>query len=83
MLMGVQTMERYREMFEAQGLICVYEKEEFPELVRIAMSLGKAYGIPPAEVGGYIAASFGGDSFVDDFFSQTQMSYCQMIFEKA
>lgn len=82
MLMGVQTMEVYRQIFEEQGFTCVYESEEFPELIRIAISLSKTYNISPTEVGQYIVASFGRDEYVNDFFSQTRMSYCQMIFEK-
>lgn len=82
MLMGVQTMELYREIFEAQGFRCVYENEEFAELIKIAISLSKTFGISPTEVGKYIVSAFGRDEFVNDFFSQTRMSYCQMIFEK-
>lgn len=82
MLMGVQTMEVYRRIFEEQGFSCIYESEEFPELIRIAISFGKIYNISPAKVGQHIVAAFGRDEYVNDFFSQTQMSYCQMIFEK-
>lgn len=82
MLMGVQTMEVYKLIFEKQGFACVYESEEFPELIRIAISLSKTYNISPTEVGQYIVAAFGRDEYVNDFFSRTQMSYCQMIFEK-
>jgi len=82
MLMGVQTMEVYKQIFEKQGFACVYESEEFPELIRIAISLSKTYNVSPTEVGQYIVAAFGRDEFVNDFFSRTQMSYCQMIFEK-
>jgi len=82
MLMGVQTMEVYRQIFAEQGFACVYECEEFPELIRIAISLSKTYNISPTEVGQYIVAAFGRDEYVNDFFSQTRMSYCQMIFEK-
>lgn len=52
---GVQSMERYRSLFEAAGFSCVYEKEEYGEYVGIAMSLGRAYGVPPA--GGWAATS--------------------------
>ena len=82
MLMGVQTAQVYKHVFEQQGFSCIYEREEFPELIRIAISLSKTYNISPTEVGQYIVASFGRSEFVSDFFSQTQMSYCQMIFEK-
>lgn len=82
MLMGVQTMSLYKNIFEKAGFRCVYESEEFAELIRIAISLSKTYGISPTEVGKYIVSAFGRDEFVSDFFSQTQMSYCQMIFEK-
>ena len=82
MLMGVQTMALYKDIFEKAGFRCVYESEEFAELIRIAISLSKTYGISPTEVGKYIVSAFGRDEFVNDFFSQTQMSYCQMIFEK-
>ena len=82
MLMGVQTMALYKGIFEEAGFRCVYESEEFAELIRIAVSLSKTYGISPTEVGKYIVSAFGRDEFVSDFFSQTQMSYCQMIFEK-
>lgn len=82
MLMGVQTMDCYRSLFEDAGLRCVYEKEEFYELARIASSLSKTYQIPLSQVGEYLVSAFGRDEFVNDFFSQAQMSYCQMIFEK-
>lgn len=82
MLAGVQTRERYREIFEAAGFDCLYDREEFPEFIRIAISLSRAFGVSPAELGRYIVASFGGDEYVTDFFSHTQMSYCQMIFAK-
>lgn len=82
MLEGVQTMDTYRELFEAQGLPCVYAREEFPEFLRIALSLSRTYHVSPAKIGKYLAVSFGQDAFVTDFFSQARMSYCQMIFEK-
>lgn len=82
MLMGVQTMAQYKEIFEALGLKCIYGKEEFAELIRIAISLSRRYNVPPSELGKYIISAFGRDEFVNDFFSQTQMSYCQMIYEK-
>lgn len=81
-LMGVQTMDVYRMLFKAHGFSCVYQREEFSELIRIATSLSKIYGIPPKDVSQFIVSKFGGDAFVNDFFSQAQMSYCQMIFEK-
>lgn len=82
MLMGVQTREVYKKIFEEQGFSCIYENEEYPELIRIAISFGKIYNISPAKVGQHIVAAFGRDEYVNDFFSQTQMSYCQMIFKK-
>lgn len=81
-LMGVQTMDVYRQVFREYGFACVYEREEFSELVRINMSLSKGYGIPPKDVGQFIVSRFGRDEFVNDFFSQAKVSYCQMIFEK-
>lgn len=79
---GVQSMERYRSLFEAAGFSCVYEKEEYGEYVGIAMSLGRAYGVPPAEAGRYVVSAFGRDGYVADFFAHTKLTYCQMIFEK-
>lgn len=81
-LMGVQTMDTWQEIFENAGLRCVYRQDEFPEFIRLALSLSRTYGVSPTEVGKYIVSSFGKSEFVSDFFSQTSMSYCQMIFEK-
>lgn len=79
---GVQSMELYRGLFGAAGLDCVYEKEEYGEYVGIAMSLGRAFGVPPTEAGRYVVAAFGRDGYVADFFAHTKLTYCQMIFEK-
>lgn len=81
-LEGVQDMDTYLELFSQTGFDCVYKAEEFPELVRIALSLSRTYGIAPDRVGSYLVSAFGRDEFVNDFFSQTQMSYCQLVFEK-
>ena len=56
--------------------------EEYGEYVGIAMSLGRAYGVPPAEAGRYVVSAFGRDGYVADFFAHTKLTYCQMIFEK-
>lgn len=79
---GVQSMDRYRELFEAVGLVCIYEKEEYGEYIGVAMSLSRAYGVPAAEVGRYVVSAFGRDGYVSDFFAHTRLTYCQMIFEK-
>lgn len=79
---GVQSMARYRAVFEAAGLACTYEREEYGEYVGIAVSLGRAYGVPPAEAGRYVVSAFGRDGYVSDFFAHTRLTYCQMIFEK-
>lgn len=81
-LEGVQTMAVYRQLMESHGLHCVYEREEFPEFIRIAISLSRIFEVSPAQVGKFIVASFGSSEYVTDFFSNTKMSYCQMIFEK-
>lgn len=82
MLAGVQTMDTYRGLLEEEGFVCVQEREEFAEFLRIAISLSKTFRVSPSEVGKYIVSAFGRDEYVTDFFSQTRMSYCQMIFEK-
>ncbi len=79
---GVQSMEGYRRVFEAAGFECVRESEEYGEYIGIAMSLGKAYGVPPTEVGKYIVSAFGRDGYVTDFFAHTRLTYCQMIFKR-
>lgn len=81
-LEGVQTMEVYRRLLESHGMRCVYAREEYPELIRIALSLSRSFQVPPAQVGQHIVSSYGSDGFVSDFFSNAKMSYCQMIFEK-
>ena len=46
------------------------------------MSLGKAYGVPPTEVGKYIVSAFGRDGYVTDFFAHTRLTYCRMVFKR-
>ena len=79
---GVQSMESYREIFERAGFERVHEREEYGEYIGIAMSLGKAFGVPAAEAGKYIVSAFGRDGYVADFFAHTKLTYCQMIFKK-
>ncbi len=79
---GVQSMARYRAIFEGAGFACAYEKEEYGEYIGIAMSLGRAFGVPPAEAGRYIVAAFGKDGYVADFFAHARLTYCQMLFKK-
>lgn len=79
---GVQSMEGYRAVFEAAGFECVCESEEYGEYIGIAMSLGKAYGVPPTEVGKYIVSAFGRDGYVTDFFAHTRLTYCRMVFKR-
>lgn len=81
-LEGVQTMAVYQQLLESRGLRCIYAREEFPEFIRIAISLSRSFQVSPSQVGQFIVSSFGSDEFVTDFFSNTKMSYCQMIFEK-
>ena len=71
---GVQSMARYRAIFEGAGFACAYEKEEYGEYIGIAMSLGRAFGVPPAEAGRYIVAAFGKDGYVADFFAHAESS---------
>ena len=75
-------MARYRAIFEGAGFACAYEKEEYGEYIGIAMSLGRAFGVPPAEAGRYIVAAFGKDGYVADFFAHARLTYCQMLFKK-
>lgn len=79
---GVQSMHGYRAVFETAGFECVRESEEYGEYIGIAMSLGRAYGVPPTEVGKYIVDVFGRDGYVTDFFAHTRLTYCQMIFKR-
>lgn len=81
---GVQTMKTYGQLFQKYGLEPVYEKEDYPELIRIALRMSRLYAIEPSELGAYLTRQFGGD--VGDggtaFFSQARMTYCQMLFRK-
>lgn len=79
---GVQSMERYKEIFAAALFEPVYEKEEYGEYIGITLSLCRAYGVTPQEVGRYIVSAFGSDGYVTDFFSHTRLTYCQMIFKR-
>ena len=79
---GVQSMAGYRAVFGAAGFECVCESEEYGEYIGIAMSLGKAYGVPPTEVGKYIVSAFGRDGYVTDFFAHTRLTYCRMLFKR-
>lgn len=79
---GVQTGERYRQVFERQGFRQIWEREVFSEFIRIALSLSKSFGVSPTQVGRTIVSSFGQDETVHDFFQNTKMSYCQMLFVK-
>ena len=81
-LEGVQTVEKYIEIFQSAGFKTLLCTEEFPELVRIARSLSREYGIPMSEVGKYIQRAFGNDNYVNEFFEKTSMSYFRIIFEK-
>ena len=79
---GVQSMAGYRAVFGAAGFECVHGSEEYGEYIGIAMSLGKAYGVPPTEVGKYIVSAFGRDGYVTDFFAHTRLTYCRMVFKR-
>lgn len=79
---GVQSMAGYRAVFGAAGFECACESEEYGEYIGIAMSLGKAYGVPPTEVGKYIVSAFGRDGYVTDFFAHTRLTYCRMLFKR-
>lgn len=79
---GVQSMDGYRAVFGAAGFECACESEEYGEYIGIAMSLGKAYGVPPTEVGKYIVSAFGRDGYVTDFFAHTRLTYCRMLFKR-
>lgn len=79
---GVQSMAGYRAVFGAAGFECACESEEYGEYIGIAMSLGKAYGVPPTEVGKYIVSAFGRDGYVADFFAHTRLTYCRMLFKR-
>lgn len=79
---GVQSMEGYRTVFEAGGFECTHASEEYGEYIGIAMSLGRAYGVPPTEVGKYIVKAFGRDGYVTDFFAHTRLTYCRMVFKR-
>lgn len=81
-LEGVQAFEKYIEIFRNAGFKTVYMKEEYPELIRIASSLSRRYGVPMSEIGSYIQCSFGNSKYVNEFFKNTKMSYYQIVFEK-
>lgn len=81
-LEGVQTVEKYIDIFQSSGFKTLLCQEEFPELVRIAMSLSREYGVPMREVGKYIQRAFGNDNYVNEFFEKSSMSYFRIIFEK-
>lgn len=81
-LEGVQTAEKYIEIFQSAGFKTLLCQEEFPELVRIAMSLSREYAVPMREVGRYIQRAFGNDNYVNEFFEKSSMSYFRIIFEK-
>lgn len=81
-LEGVQTAADYIEIFRSAGFKTVYQKEEYPELVRIAASLSRRYGVPMKDVGSYIQCAFGNSKYVNEFFKNTEMSYYQIVFEK-
>lgn len=82
MLCGVGTMDQYQAMFERNGFRCVERQDRFAELVRIAMSLSRAFRVEPKDIGAHLAETYGKDPFVHDFFAHSRMSYCQMIFER-
>lgn len=79
---GVQSMDGYRDIFDDAGFECIHVSEEYGEYIGIAMSLGRAYGVPPTEVGKYIVEAFGRDGYVADFFAHTRVTYCQMVFKR-
>ena len=82
MLEGVQTMDVYEALFTAEGLSCLYRREEYLTLLQIGDSLRRGFGVSPRELGGYIAEACGDEVGAVSFFTQTEISYCQMIFKK-
>lgn len=67
---GVCTAAQYDEMFRDAGFQRICFKEEYGELIRIAMWLSKVYG-------GDSRASGGGT-----VLKEADLSYCQIVYEK-
>lgn len=80
---GVQTMSQYRELFQKYGFSIVDQQERYDELIRIVLRMSQLYDIEPSELGEYLTRQFGGGRGDGTaFFSQTRMTYCQMIFKR-
>ena len=79
---GVRTLENYRDILGRAGMRCVYCREDYLAFLQIGNSLSKSYSVSKGQIGSFIRENFGSDPFVDDFFSQKQLSYAQLIFEK-
>ena len=82
---GVQTMKTYQSLFQKFGFTLIYEREEYPELIRIVLRMSQIYGVAPSELGGYLLRKFSsaeGEKAGTEFFSNARMTYCQMIFKR-
>lgn len=79
---GVRTLEDYCSILEHAGLRCIFSREDYFSFLRIGASLSRSYGVAKDQIGIFLCETFGSDPFVDAFFSQKQLSYAQIIFEK-
>lgn len=86
---GVDTMEKYKELFESSGFNIVSIKEEYGELINISLWLSKVYEISIKEIGGYLSKYYNNglgcqrtSQRKNVFFNEAKLTYCQMILKK-
>lgn len=91
---GVQTRECYEELFKSAGFELLEYHDEFGELIGLTAWLCRFYCVTPDEIGGYLSSFFhsgasdgatcGSDAgdHQGAFFRKTELSCCQMIFQK-
>lgn len=87
---GVDTIERYEKHLTSEGFRPLAVKEEYGELIRLALWISKSLDVDIGAAGGYLSryynanggASCEAASEDNDFFKQSQLTYCQMIFKK-
>ena len=91
---GVQTRACYEELFRQAGFAAEGYYEEYGELLGVTAWLCRVYGVKPNEIGGYLSRYFHigspgaacgaarPDGEKGAFFKRTDLSYCQMIFQR-
>lgn len=85
---GVETMEKYKKLFERSGFNAILIKEEYGELISLSMWLSKVFGISITEIGSYLSKYYNYNRTdqiykgKSDFFNKAKFTYCQMIFKK-